>query len=212
MLYKNVCFCLDRNRYDGRGWTDEASSKRFEDEIVGLFQSDGWEWINADECKKYGGCPEVKKGCQELYLHPMSASGIVIAEDVPRIERLLGGAITFRHYHTDIYEDYVLMTDEEYLRLLEGRRDEIVKDVLEKFQTKRKNLYFALAYELLGRVCKKYRIKRVGAKSQYNDLEAQFIFEIFKELLAKGLIVSAKTKHGEGYRTAKKDEASLKSA
>jgi len=205
MLYKNVYFRIDRNGYEGhRGWTDDTSSKRFNDEILKLFQSEGWEWVNEKEQKSYG-CPEIQKGLQDLYLHPQNVSGIVIAEEIPDIERLLSRANSFRHCHTDIYEDYVVLTDESYMRCLENQREEITKDILERFKTKRRNLYYT-GFDLLGSISKKYRVKRVGMKNQYSDLEAPFISDIFMGLLESGLIVSAKTKHGDGYRAAKKDE------
>ena len=202
MLYKRVYFRLDDNGYNGSGWTDETFAKRFEDEIVGLFQSDGWEWINSGERARSGICPKVKKGMQELYLHPQATSGIVLADNIPHVESLLGTARAFRHYRTNIYEDYVLMSDEEYLRRLGDQREAIVRDVLERFCTKRRNLYIT-GFNLLDSINEKYRIKRVGKQSQYCDLEASFISNIFNELLTKGLIVTADTRNGTGYRTAK---------
>lgn len=206
MLYKNVYFRLSRNGYDGRsGWQDETFAKRFNDEIIGLFRKDGWAHTNAAKRAKYGGCPEIQKGLQELYIHPQAASGIVIAEDIPRIEAMLAGAQTFCHHHTDIYEDYVLMQDDEYLRHLESQRDVIVKDILERFKTKRRNLYFC-GLNALGDIYAKYRVKRVGAQDKRRDLEAVFVFDVFRELLEQGMIRTSKLKYGDGYRTAKADE------
>lgn len=204
MLYKKVYFRLDRNGYDGRtGWKDESCDERFYGEIVSLFESDGW--INISERSGSGGCPEVKKGMQELYLHPQAASGIVMAEDIPHVECLLGTACSFRHYHTDIYEDYVDMTDEEYLLCLGEQRKAITKDIQERFRTKRRDLYIT-GFDLLHGVNTKYRIKRAGKQKQSCDLETSFISDIFAELLSKGLIVSTKIRSRTGYRTAKPDE------
>jgi len=205
MIYKKVYFRLDRNGYSGSGWTNETYAKRFKDEIVGLFQSDGWEWINSGERDDSGFCPEVKKDMQELYLHPQAISGVVLADNIPHIESLLGTARSFRHYHTDIYEDYVLMTDEEYRGHLEEQREAIVEDVLEQFRTKRRDLYIT-GFNLLDNINAKYRIKRVGKQSQHYDLGASFISDIFNKLLAKGLIVTANTRKGTGFRAAKADE------
>jgi len=97
------------------------------------------------------------------------------------------------------------MTDEEYLCRLEQQREAITKDILERFRTKRRNLYIA-GYNLLDSINAKYRIKRVDKKNQYCDLEAAFVSDIFHELMEKGLIVTAETRNGTGFRAAKSDE------
>jgi hypothetical protein len=211
MLYKDVYFRLDQNGYNGHsGWEDKLRAKSFFDEITGIFLNDGWMLANAEEMQKYRWCPEIQKGLQELYLHPQAASGIVIAEDIPHIAAMLAGAQTFRHSHTDVYEDYLLMPDDEYLRLLEGKRDEIAKDILERFRTKRRNLYFR-GLDALQSVCKEYRVKRVGKQDKHNDLEAPFIYGVLQELLARGLILTSKLRDGaDGYRTAKDGEIAVK--
>ncbi len=205
MLYKKVWFRLDRNGYDSSGWKDSLFANRFKCEITELFKNDGWTLKNPLACESYGSCSEMQKGLQELYIHPTAASGIVIATDIPHIETVLSAAQSFRHYHTDIYEDYVVMPDDEYLRHLEGRREEVIKDILERFKTKRRNLYFC-GPDALDGIYKKYRVKRVGMQDKLHDLESLFIFDVFRDLLEQGLIRTTKIRNHDSYRTAKDDE------
>ena len=95
----------------------------------------------------------------------------------------------------------------EYLRIqqMNGHCPKTFGYVLERFRTKRRDLYIA-GFNLLDNINAKYRVKRVGKQSQYCDLEATFISDIFNELLTKGLIVTANTRNRTGFRTAKADE------
>lgn len=92
-----------RSQYDYDSyWPDEDAKSLFREESRGLFQKAGWELRPG----RNGACDTVTKGKQELYLYPMNFSGIIRMDEVPRIEKLLGGAKSFRCCGVDCYKEY----------------------------------------------------------------------------------------------------------
>ena len=95
------------------------------------------------------------------------------------------------------------MSDKDYQAYLETQKDAIIKDLLDGFETKRKNLFITMPYAIIERVKEKYRIERVTdylCRSS-NDIEWVFVQNIFDELVSKNRFDTAKTKSGVGYRT-----------
>jgi hypothetical protein len=107
-----------------------------------------------------------------------------------------------------MYEDIFDITDEEYINILEAKRSDIENDILEGYKTKRSNLYIT-GNTPLSRVIDKYRIKRlchhVGVYSNDN-IDYKFIEGIFNELVKTNKIITADTRNGIGYRTARDKE------
>lgn len=207
--YKQVYFRIDAPSYYkskyGVGFENQEDKKLFFKTITEIFLNDGWE-IKKE--KYNSGCPTVTKEKQELYLHPQELSGVVKEENIFYIEKLISNSDLFKFEKTDIYEDVFDLTDDEYIKILESKRSEIEKDLLEIYKTKRSNLYITNTVPL-SRVLDKYRIKRL---SQYigvysnNNIDWQYIEGMLKDLVNQKKIVTADTKHGMGYRTAKGKE------
>ncbi len=206
MNYKRVYFRINTPSYrtNGIGFQDQ-DGKRFDDEAVQVFLNDGWD-IKKKRTDN-GCCSTVTKDKQELYLHPDHFSGVVVEDIIPHIEQIIKGGSLFEPRWTDVYDEVFDITDEEYMELLQSKRTEIEQDLLEKFQTKRSNLYITSSWSIVDNVLSKYRIKRlthyVGVYSSSNA-DCQFIAKIFDDLVNAGKIVTAQTKNGTGYRTNKK--------
>ena len=123
MEYREVYFRIRSSyRYDS-GWPDKGVEHAFRDETRTLFQSAGWELHPAREDSSSSDI--VTKGQQDLYLHPMNFSGVIQTDEIPRLQELLEGAQTFQCQGVDCYERYWELTDAEYLKQLEDRRDEM---------------------------------------------------------------------------------------
>lgn len=212
--YRHVYFRIDTESYKYQnsyvGFTNEEQRKSFYDSIVSLFTTNGWQ---VEQPKYSGSCPTVIKGKQSLYLHPRSFSGVVSMEELQEIEQLLSQGTTFKHYHMDIYREVYDLTDEEYLTYLETKREDITKDILETYKTKRRNLY-KVSY-VPESIYNKYKLERIGSSCDgrsNGQLGYKFVCGIFKELLEQEAILSTKTRKGIGYRTVTPKDRPMYSA
>lgn len=198
MEYRSTYFRI-RSRYQfDSGWLDERDERAFREESRRLFQAAGWELHPAREGSR--SSDTVTKGQQDLYLHPMNFSGIIQMDEIPRLQELLEGAQTFQCQGVDCYERYWELSDEEYLAQLEARRSEISQAILERYQTKRKNLYVTGPAVLS--IAKKFSIHRLCDKDGKHDLANRFVGELVEQLIQEGHLVTAETKNGLGVRTA----------
>ena len=202
MEYREVYFRIRSSyRYDS-GWPDKGVEHAFRDETRTLFQSAGWELHPAREDSSSSDI--VTKGQQDLYLHPMNFSGVIQTDEIPRLQELLEGAQTFQCQGVDCYERYWELTDAEYLKQLEARRDEIIEAILERYQTKRKNLYVTGPAELS--IAKQFSVHRLCDKDGKNNLANRYVGELVERLIREGRLVTAETRNGLGIRTAAGEE------
>lgn len=114
------------------------------------------------------------------------------------------GARTFQCYATDRYEEYLNMSDDEYLAILESKREEIVSRLLKVCKTKRRNL-FKIGPIAEG-VAEQFSILRLCGRQNMNGLGNLFVSEVLEQLTAEGRLVTAHTRQGEGVRTATAQE------
>lgn len=155
-----------------------------------------------------GHSSEKLPGMEHLYIHPQNISGVVAKNRVKPIAEELAACKTFSVRWVDLYEDISTMTDEEFRARLYEQKTEIGADILAAYRTKRSNLYIVDNYwsSPLRALADKYTIPRRSCESGADELCVSVLGEIFDELVAAGAIVSAETKSGTGYRTAKKGE------
>ena len=184
-------------RYDS-GWPDKSAEHAFRDETRNLFQSAGWELYPAREDSS--SSDTVTKGQQDLYLHPMNFSGVIRTDEIPRLRALLKRAQTFQCQGVDCYERYWELTDAEYLEQLEAKRGEIIEAILERYQTKRKNLYVTGPAELS--IAKQFSVHRLCDKDGKNNLANRYVGELVERLIREGRLVTAETRNGLGIRSA----------
>lgn len=204
--YKNVYFRIETPVYYksgyGVGYESQEDKELFRETIKNIFISDNWEI----KTEKYNhGCDSVIKDKQELYLHPQEITGVVLEENISYIENLLSNNEVFSFRKTDIYDSIFDITDEEYLIILTEKKSEIENDLLEIYKTKRSNLYITDSSPI-SRVMNKYRIKRLShykGGTSYDAIDWKYVDNLFEKLVSENKILSAKTKHGEGYRTNK---------
>ena len=202
MEYRKVYFRI-RSRYQfNSGWTCERDAAGFREESRHLFQNAGWQLHPG----RSSISDTVTKGLQELYLHPMNFSGVIQLDEISGIQEFLKKADSFRCYGVDYYERYWNLTDEEYRTQLEGRREEIIRAILERCRTKRKNLYITGPVAL--NVAQKFSVHRLCDKEGKHNLANRFVGELMEQLVQDGLLVTTKTRNGPGVRTATDAEIS----
>lgn len=119
MGYRKVYFRISSGYLWGNDWSSSEEQAAFREETRRLFQDDGW---TLETHKNAAVCDTVRKGLQDLYLHPMNFSGVILEETIPHLEELLAQAHTFRCRGVDRYEVYLDLTDEDYWAMLESQR------------------------------------------------------------------------------------------
>ena len=198
MEYQSTYFRIRSQYQFNSGWPDEGAERAFREESRALFQSAGWELHPARADSR--SSDTVTKGQQDLYLHPMNFSGVIRTDEIPRLQALLAGAQTFQCEGVDCYERYWELTDEEYMAQLESRREEIIEAILERYQTKRKNLYVTGPAE--RSIVKQFSVHRLCDKDGKNNLANRYVGELVEQLIQEGQLVTAETRNGRGIRTA----------
>lgn len=141
-----------------------------------------------------------------LYLHPQNISGVVEACKVQPLAEAFNSASSFSCRWVDLYENIANMSDDEFSARLDAQAQAIKADLLAAFVTKRSNLYI-VPTDWSGpcfTLAKKYSIPRWQCESGPDNIAVQYMQDLLSRCVAAGEIVTAQTKHGTGYRTAKK--------
>lgn len=153
---------------------------------------------------RYGGFP-----MEHLYIHPQDISGVVAKNKVRPMAEAMNECATFSTCFVDLYEDISPMSNAEYLDGLKAQREQIEREILDAFKTKRSNLYIVGGYgnsPLISVLEKHFVPRREAERANDDGVGYSYIMEVFHSLVAAGKIVCANTKSGTGYRTAKKNE------
>lgn len=205
-MYQQTYFTIQGAYEWDKGFPNRKSADEFYGEVAELFRSAGWEYEPGDG---YGGNARAFREKESLYLHPMEISGIVLKSSVPEIESLLARAVTFRHIQTYGRTEYVEMSDGAYQAYLESRRGEIESAILERFKTKRSNLY--LTGDQSETIARPFHIYRLEAVKAYQpDLSVLYVRRLIDGMVADGRLSVAETRSGRGIRTAGALKASPK--
>lgn len=148
-------------------------------------------------------------GIEHLHIHPQEISGVVGKNRVKPVAEAFAACGTFSVRWVDVYEDVSAINNEDFLRRMAEKKTKIAADLLEAFRTKRSNLYIVPDgwSGPIVRLTEKYHIpRRCCEKSTEDSVCRGYIQSVFSDLVSAGEIVSAETKHGTGYRTAKAKE------
>ena len=199
MAYRMVYLRIRSSGYNF-GWTSDTEQAAFKEESRRLFQELGWTL----QVGHNGVCDTVTKGNQDLYLHPLSFSGVMDEANIQPLQEQLSKARTFNCYHCDCYEEYQDMSDGEYRAALEARRGEITDFILEQCRTKRSNLYITDPVAVI--VAEQFEVCRLCDRDRDNGVGKRFVAELMAQLLQEGRLVAAETTHGKGIRTATEKE------
>lgn len=200
-MYQKVYFYIDSTYEWGKGFPNRTARIAFHEEAKRIFRCAGWEIIPGSSAAE---SDTAVKGKQSLYLHPMEFTGVILAEEIAAVRNALRSARNFRLRNIGQFEMYQDMSDKEYAAYLESRREEIIKDILLHYKTRRRDLFYTCDMsESIGR---EYRIYRVGHDDRYGDRAFQYVSELIDELINDGRLRTGNTKNGRGIRTALQSE------
>lgn len=202
MAYRKVYFRIRTEGYTSH-WSTDADKAAFKEESRQLFQKLGWTLDPGEN----GVCDTVTKDRQDLYLHPTSFSGVIDVTNIQSLQEQLSKASSFSCYAFDCYEEYRDLSDEEYRAELEAKRGEITDHILAQCQTKRSDLYITAPIAI--HVAERFEICRLCDKDRHNKIGDRSVSELMDQLLQKGWLVTAKTAHGDGIRTATAKERKI---
>ena len=190
----------------GEGWPSIEDADEFSNELERLFFLKGWEFIKSRSTFR---SDSVVKGKSRIYLHPMAMSCQIEESLIPEVEQILSYGTTFKLNCVKVGTRLYDMTEDEYLAVLEGKKDEIAVDILNSFNTKRSDVYVVGRHTPLETVAEKYRIPLLSIPQcvrSSNDVEQKFVGELFGELRTAGTIKEVELKPNSfGYRTTVKE-------
>ena len=196
-MYRDIHFSIQGDYEWGRGYSSDAAADVFHEEAARLFAEAGWQIQTGN---RSGICDTAVRGKEELYLHPMQFSGIILESSVPEIERILKQSQSFRYCGIYRGQEYVEMGDAEYREHLESRRGEIEAAILEHFKTKRKNLFRVGDHS--EAIARPFLIHRMETRESCGkDLSVLYVRERIEEMVADGRLTESPTRCGRGLRT-----------
>ena len=135
-----------------------------------------------------------------LYAHPQSISGVILKNDVKRIAEAISKMELSSIWSVDLYETVYVISDNEYEEYLNGRRDEIRKELFVESATPRITKYYN-AFDIARSLADKFRLNRLGINDGKNYGSGQtikYILNVADEMIEEGLLKSFE-QNGEKY-------------
>ena len=156
-------------------------------ELKKVFTANGFRY----EERKIG-CPDVILGKTRLYCHPTCLSGPVEETHCQLLEQILSGVKTFRLYSLDRHNELYDLTPEEEWAHYRSLAESVENDLLIAFKTKRSNLYKAKC-EILELEAQEIYLPTIRTPylSKYASISKQFIDEVYKNMVQKGLLIES---------------------
>lgn len=197
-LYVNTHFRVEAGYHGGDGMTKEQTTAFFA-ECKDILSRLGF---SVKDENGSGACPEGFRGAENLYCHPQDLSGYIIKEKIPEIEAELASAKTFKHCHTDTYEEVLNYTEDEFRAALEDCRPKLEQNILTACVTKRKNLFKVFSFYSLHSLSSDLSVFK---GSRLENIERNYIMSLLNQLADERQLQKCKTKSGIGYRTMVKN-------
>lgn len=199
MTFRKVHFRIDSDYKWSVGFSSDTEAQRFHQEAAALFCSAGWKIEPGErDCISDTAVKEM----QNLYLHPMDFSGVIDEEEIPHIEALLATAQSFHCRGTDLYGEFLDMSDDAYLEHLESKRSEITAALLQRYRTRRRNLYYS-SEAALG-IADRFSVNRLCDQEGRHNKAYLFVADLVEELISQGKLVTAQKNGAQFIRTAMK--------
>lgn len=179
--YAKVYFRIDTIGFDTcKGWfTEEKDNSLFHDEASEIIKSFG-----IVESSGYG------QNNEYLYAHPNDISGIVEKSKIKAIAEAINNSKSMKIRWVDIYEEYAIISDDDYMEILNSKREEMAKYIVEKCFTKRTNL-FKSRFETAINAQERFKTNRINAIENINTPKTTFKYaqDVIAELVENGYLI-----------------------
>lgn len=114
-----------------------------------------------------------------LYAHPQDISGVVLKNDVRKIAEEIDNMELSSIRWVDLYETIYVISDSEYEKYLDGKRDEIRKLLFEKSRTTRTTKYYD-AFDVARLIAGLVKLNRLGLNDGKNYSGGQTVDYVLK--------------------------------
>ena len=125
-----------------------------------------------------------------LYAHPQNISGVIRKNDVKRIAEAISKMELSSIWSVDLYETVYVISDNEYEEYLNGKRDEIRKELFVESATPRITKYYN-AFDVARSLADKFRLNRLGINDGKNYGSGQtikYILNVANEMIEEGYL------------------------
>lgn len=102
-----------------------------------------------------------------LYAHPQDISGVILKNDVKKIAEAINNLKFSSIRWVDLYKTVYVMTDDEYEKYLDGKKEEICKALFEKSSTTRTTKYCNVV-DVARHIATMVRLNRLGLNDGKN--------------------------------------------
>lgn len=192
----------------GYGYPDfcfsQDNREMFNSEVIRIFDNLGWTVAREG---KNGVCSTIRKGKQNLYLHPQDFSGELLKNEIKQIAEALSGHDCFHVRWVDLYDTVYDISDADYTSYLETKQTEIRKHLFEQCGTKRVNQFYHL-YDIKVSEANKYKLRRINKDEGYNHggQTLDFVQWIIDSMISEGLLIYAEDNGCQLIRSLNKTE------
>ena len=180
--YVKVYFNIDTPIYDyNNGWKTEERVAWFK-EASDLIDSFGI----MEGC----GYDAEKKKCAYLYTNPQQISGVILKNDVKKIAEGISNMKLSSIRWVDLHETVYDISDREYEEYLNGKKDEIRKELFEKSATTRTNKYCA-TFDVARNIATIVRLNRLrlnDGKNYGSGQTIEYILKVADEMITEGYL------------------------
>lgn len=129
--------------------------------------------------------------CAYLYAHPQQISGVVLKNDVKKIAEAIDKLPMSHIRWVDLRETVYVISDNEYEKYLDGKKDKIRKMLFEMSATTRKTKYYPL-FDIAKCIADKVRLNRLGINDGKNYGSGQtidYIMKIAHNMIDEGYLI-----------------------
>lgn len=182
--YVKVYFNIDTPTYDyNNGWETEERDAWYKEssELIssfGIMEDSGYKVCNG------------KEKCAYLYAHPQQISGVILKNDVKKVAETISNMELSSIRWVDLHETVYDISDSEYEEYLNGKKNQIRKELFEKSATTRTNKFYA-AFDVARNIANIVRLNRLGLNDGRNYGSGQtieYILKVADEMITEGYL------------------------
>lgn len=179
--FAKVHFHIDTIGFDSASgyFSDEKDRIAFQNEIV--------EIIKRFDAVEESGYKQTK---ENLYAHPSVVSGIIAKSKIKAIAEAINNSSTMKFRFAYVGEEYSIIPDDEYVEILNGKRQAMAKDIVERCATKRTN-QFCYIQDIAKRIMEKYKENRIDKREDINNfgMTFKYVVKVIEQLVSDGWLV-----------------------
>jgi len=156
---------------------------------------EAWDTEASDLIKSFGimeGCgyDAEKHKCAYLYAHPQQISGVILKNDVKKIAEAISRMKLSSIRWVDLRETVYVISDSDYEKYLDGKKEEIRKSLFENSATTRTTKYYA-AFDVGRYIARTVRLNRLGlndGKNYGSGQTIEYVLKVVEEMIVEGYL------------------------